>query len=151
MPPPPRRAAVLVLALVATTAGAHQAAKVEDAVDYRQGVMDIFAWNAGQMAAMAKGDLPFDLAAFQGYAADLAAAASLNLLPGFPEGSTTEESGARDEIWLNWSDFESKLQDLRAESARLVEVVKGGDESATKAQLDATRRTCKACHDDYKE
>lgn len=150
MPSLPRRSAAALLAL-ATAVASVQAAKVEDAVYYRQGVMNVFSWNAGQMAAMAKGDVPFDLAAFQGYAADLAAAASLNLLPGFPEDSATDESDAKDEIWLNWSDFEARLQDLRTESAKLVEVAKGGDEAALKTQLDATRRACKACHDDYKQ
>jgi cytochrome c556 len=140
--------ALLTLSLAGTAA---QAGLIEDAVDYRQGVMNVFSWNAGQMAAMAKGEVPFDGAAFQGYATDLAAAAALNILPGFPEESITDDSDAKDEIWLNWSDFEAKLQDLRTESAKLKEVASSGDEAAIKAQLDATRRACKACHDDYKQ
>jgi cytochrome c556 len=150
MPLVSRKAALALIALSLAT-GTVQAAKVEDAVYYRQGVMNVFSWNAGQMATMAKGDVPFDRAAFQGYAADLASAAALNILPGFPENSVTDDSDAKDEIWLNWSDFESKLQGLRKESAKLVEVAKDGDEAAIKTQLDATRRACKACHDDYKE
>lgn len=150
MPLVSRKAAVALIAL-SLTIGTAQAAKVEDAVYFRQGVMNVFSWNAGHMAAMAKGEVPFDAAALQGYAADLAAAAALNILPGFPEESITDDSDAKDEIWLNWSDFESKLQDLRSESAKLKEVASGGDEAAIKAQIDATRRTCKACHDDYKQ
>lgn len=141
----------ITLVALSLAVGAAQALKLDDAVYYRQGVMNVFSWNAGQMAAMAKGEVPFDRSAFQGYAGDLAAAAALNILPGFPEGSITDDSDARDEIWLNWSDFESKLQDLRTESTKLAEVAKGDDEAAIKAQLDATRRACKSCHDDYKE
>jgi cytochrome c556 len=150
MPLVSRKAAVALIALPLAF-GTVQAAKVEDAVYFRQGVMNVFSWNAAHMAAMAKGEVPFDAAAFQGYAADLAAAAAINILPGFPEESTTDDSDAKDEIWLNWKDFESKLQDLRSASAKLKEVAAGGDEAAIKAQLDATRRTCKACHDDYKQ
>jgi cytochrome c556 len=150
MPTLSRRSAAVLVALAAAVSSV-QAAKVEDAVYYRQGVMNVFSWNAGQMAAMAKGEVPFDLAAFQGYAADLATAAALDILPGFPEDSATEDSDAKDEIWLNWSDFEAKLKNLRTESARLTEVAKGGDEAAIKTQLDVTRRACKACHDDYKQ
>lgn len=128
-----------------------QAGKMEDAVDFRQGVMNVLSWNAGHMAAMAKGETPFDAAAFKGYAADLAATASLDVLRGFPEDSVTDDSDAKDEIWLNWADFESKLQDFRRESAKLAEVAAAGDESAIRSQLDTTRRTCKACHNDYKE
>jgi len=141
----------ITLVALSITIGATEASEVDDAVYYRQGVMNVLSWNAGQMAAMVKGEVPFDPAAFQGYAADLAAAAALNILPGFPEDSATDDSDVKDEIWLNWSDFESKLQNLRTESTKLAEVAKGGDEEAIKAQFNATRRACKSCHDDYKQ
>lgn len=141
----------VALALLAIVLPSAQAGKVEDAVDYRQGVMNVLSWNAGQMAAMAKGEIPFNQTAFQGYASDLAATAALDLLPGFPEDSVTEDSDAKDEIWLNWADFESKLDGLRRESAALAGVAKAGDEAAIMAQLDKTRRACKSCHDDYKQ
>lgn len=141
----------ITFAALVLAAGATQAGKVDDAVEYREGVMNVLSWNAGHMVAMTKGEVPFDRAAFQGYAADLAAAANLNLLPGFPEDSVTEDSDAKDEIWLNWADFESGLQALRSESAKLVEVAKDGDEAAIKSQLNATRRACKACHDEFKQ
>ncbi len=137
---------LLVLGSPAASAG-----KVEQAVDYRQGAMNVFSWNLGHMGAMVKGEVPFDSTAFQGYASELAAATKLDVLKGFPEESVTDESDAKDEIWLNWSDFESKLQDLRSQSAKLAEVAAGGDEAAVKAQFGETRKTCKACHDDYKE
>ncbi len=145
------RAVVSTLVPVLLSCPAALAGEVEDAVDYRQGAMNVFSWNVGLMAAMVKGEIPFDAAVFQGYAADLASAAGLNILRGFPEDSVTDDSDAKDEIWLNWSDFESKLQGLRTESAKLAEVTAGGDEASIKAQFDATRRACKACHDDYKQ
>ena len=147
---PTLRPAVALVAL-SLAVGISHASKIDDAVYYREGVMNVFAWNTDQMAAMVKGEVPFDRAAFQGLAADLASAAALNLLPGFPDGSTSDDSDARDEIWLNWPDFESKLQTLRTESAKLAKVAEDGDEAAIKAQLDATRRACKSCHDDYKQ
>jgi cytochrome c556 len=127
------------------------AGPTEDAIEYRQAVMGVYSFNAGQMAAMAKGKIPFDDATFQVFAKDLAAAASLDMLAGFPDDSVSEDSDAKDEIWLNWADFESKLEDLRTQSAKLAEVAASGDEAAMKAQLDETRGTCKACHDDYKK
>ena len=141
----------MTLVALSLAVGVSHASKIDDAVYYRQGVMNIFSWNTDQMAAMVKGEVPFDRTVFQGYAADLASTAALNILPGFPEESATDDSDARDEIWLNWSDFESKLQKLRTESAELAKVAKDGDEAAIKAQLDATRRACKSCHDDYKQ
>jgi len=151
MPPLFRAAPFALLTLLVLGTPAASAGKVEDAVDYRQGAMNIFSWNLGHMGAMVKGDVPFDATAFQGYAKDLAAATKLNVLDGFPEASVTDESDAKGQIWLNWADFESKLQDLRTQSAKLVDVAAGGDEAAIKTQLGETRKTCKACHDDYKE
>mgnify|MGYP003573790739 FL=1 len=147
----PTLPSAVTLVALSLAVGATQASKLDDAVYYREGVMNIFSWNTDQMAAMVKGEVAFDRTVFQGLAADLASAAALNILPGFPEDSATDDSDARDEIWLNWSDFESKLQKLRTESAELAKVAKDGDEAAIKAQLDATRRACKSCHDDYKQ
>ncbi len=136
--------------LLAIATGA-SASDVEDAVDYRQGLMNVLSWNAERMAAMAKGEVPFDAAAFRGFASDLAAAASLDVLKGFPEDTVTDESDAKDEIWLEWADFQSKLKDLRTQSAKLAEVSHSGDEAAMKAQFEETRGTCKACHKAYKQ
>lgn len=136
--------------LLAIATGA-SASEVEDAVDYRQGLMNVLSWNAERMGAMAKGEVPFDAAAFRGYASDLASAASLDVLKGFPEDSATDESDAKDEIWLEWADFQAKLKDLRTQSAKLAKVAATGDEAAMKAQFDETRGTCKACHKAYKQ
>jgi len=146
-----RTVPLALLPLVVLGAAAASASDSDDAVEYRQGVMNVFSWNLGGMALMVKGKVPFDKTAFQGYAKDLAAAAQLNVLKGFPEESVTDESDAKDEIWLDWPKFESNLQDLRIQSAKLAEVAANGDEAAMKAQFDATRKACKVCHDDYKE
>jgi cytochrome c556 len=136
----------LVLASSATLAG-----DVEDAVDYRQGVMNVFSWNLEHMGAMVKGETAFDADAFKGYAADLASASKLDVLKGFPEDSVDDDSDALDEIWLKWSDFEAKLQDLRDQSAKLAEVAATGDEAAMKAQFAEVGGACKACHKAYKD
>ena len=147
----PRATALLLSALLVSPATLLAADPIKDAVAYRQALMGVLAWNANRMAAMAKGEVPFDAAVFTGHAKDLAAAANLDALKGFPEESVTEDSDAKDEIWLNWADFQSKLNDLRTQSAKLVEVTAGGDQAAMLAQLDDTRGTCKACHKEYKQ
>lgn len=131
--------------------GAAQAGSAaEAAVDYRQGVMNVYSWNVTAMRRMARGDTPFDLAAFQSHAKDLAAAAGLNVLKGFPEDSVTDDSDARDEIWLNWGTFEERHAALKEQAAKLVEVAATGDEAAIKEQFGKTAGTCKGCHDDFK-
>lgn len=146
-----RNAPFTVLPLVLLCAPMTHAGETEDAIEYRQAIMGVLSWNTDKMAAMVKGEVPFDSTAFSAYAKDLSATASLNILAGFPDDSVSEESDAKDEIWLDWSDFESKLQELRTQSAKLAEVTESGDESAIKTQFDETRGACKACHKAYKK
>jgi cytochrome c556 len=124
---------------------------LQDAIDYRSGVMNVFSWNLGPMGAMLKEKIPYDQAAFARHANDLASAATLDVLSGFPEDSVSEDSAAMSEIWLDWDDFAAKYEDLKQESAKLAEVAAGGDKAAIAAQFDTTRETCKACHKKYKE
>jgi cytochrome c556 len=133
--------------LFATSAFAQ--AKPEDAIKYRRGVYAVMGWNFGPMAAMAKGDRPYDAAAFARHA-DIVAYMSKLPLEGFVEGSETGETKAKPEIWLDMDDFKAKLEKMQAEAAKLAEVAKKGDLAASKAQLGETGKACKACHDKYR-
>ena len=129
---------------------------LQDAIDYRSGVMNVFSWNLGPMGAMLKDKIPYDQPVFARHAQDLASAAALDVLAGFPDDSVSDDSAAMSEIWLDWDDFAAKYDDLKQESAKqesakLAEVAAGGDKAAIGAQFDATRKTCKACHKQYKE
>jgi len=149
------KAKVMSMALAAGTAlsmaGVAQAEDpVEEAIDYRSSVMTVMRWNVGPMGDMVKGKKPFDAAKFANHAQDLARTATLDILAGFPEGSDLGETDARPEIWMSWDDFKGKLEALRTESAKLAEVAASGDEAAMKKQFGATAKTCKSCHDDFK-
>ena len=142
--------ALLATASLLFAAGVHADRDIEKAVDYRQGLMNVYAWNVTTMGDMAKGQIPFDAAAFAGHAKDLAAAAQLEVAAAFPEDSINEDSDASDTIWLDWEKFLKKHEALREQSAKLAEVVAGGDEAAMKQQFGETAKTCKGCHDDFK-
>jgi len=125
---------------------------VEQAVEYRQAVMNVVGWNFKHMGAMVKGKTEFDQAAFAAYANELQAATQLNLLSGFPEDSDdSDETAAKAEIWMDWEDFQQKLKDLQQQATALAKVAAAGDEAATKKQFGDTGKTCKACHKAYKE
>ncbi|MCG6863171.1 MAG: cytochrome c [Chromatiaceae bacterium] len=138
----------LVFAVASSCAQADDA--VEKAVDYRQGVMNVYAYNATSMGDMVKGKTKFDAAAFARYAKDLAAAAQLDVLAGFPEDSINDDSDASDTIWLDWVKFQDKHKALQEQSAKLADVASEGDESAMKEQFGKTAKTCKGCHDDFR-
>ncbi len=143
-------AAALLMA-TGLTAQAQDADPKKDAIKYRQGAMAVVGWNFKPMGAMVKGERPFDAKAFAAHAKDLAAVASLDILAGFLPDSDGPGSKAKPEIWMKWDDFKKKMGDMTRETAKLAEVAKGGDEAAMKKQFGEAGKTCKGCHDDFKE
>ncbi len=145
-----RLAAALLFAVCASVfATAAFAQKPEDAIKFRRGVMAVIGWNFGPMAAMAKGDRPYDAAAFARHA-EIVAFMSKLPLEGFVPGSDTGETKAKPEIWLDMDDFKAKLEKMQAEVAKLAEVAKAADLNSGKAQLGEAGKACKACHDKYR-
>ena len=140
----------IAVPLLLCAAVAPGAALADDPIEYRQAVMGVFSWNLSAMGSMVKGETLFDAATFKDHAADLGRAASLNLLKGFPEDSVGDESEAREDIWLNWADFEAKYKTFKEAAAKLAEVAASGDEGAMRAQFKEAAGTCKACHRDFK-
>ncbi|MEJ2455727.1 MAG: cytochrome c [Candidatus Thiodiazotropha sp.] len=127
------------------------AGELERTLEYRQGVMNVFSWNMKAMSAMMKGEKPYDAKAFARHADDLATAASLDLLAGFPEDSDQGETDALPDIWLDFEGFSQKLDALRAASRKLSDVATSGDKAAMGDALGKTGKTCKGCHDNFKE
>lgn len=119
------------------------------AIEYRQSLMTLVGANFGPISAMVEGKIPWDDARVAGYGEDLQAVVRLDVLRGFPEGS--EGGKAKPAIWRDMADFREKLETMQTEAARLGEVARDGDRGTIAAQLEKTGKTCKACHDDYKE
>lgn len=140
----------VLLTLVLSVACA-QAGGVEETVEYRQGLREVFRHNVSSMGDLVKGKIEFDEAVFSRNAIDLAAAAQLDVLAGFPEDSLSDESDTSDTIGLDWEKFQEKFKGLREQSAKLAEAAAGGDEAAMKDQFGTTAKTCKGCHDDFND
>ena len=114
--------ATLLAAGISLIAGsAFAQAKPEDAIKYRQGVYRVIGWNFAPMAAMVKGDRPYDAAAFA-RKADLVAYMSKLPLEGFVPGSEAGETKAKPDIWLDMDDFKAKLEKMQGEAAKLAEI-----------------------------
>lgn len=127
----------------------------ENAIGYRQGAMKMIGWHFGPMAAMIKGEIPFDAELF---AANAQALSLLSQFPdqGFTPGSSLEDvvdikTGAKADIWTNKEDFDAKMQAFRDEAAKLAEVSQAGDMEQSKTQLAELGKACKSCHDDYRQ
>jgi cytochrome c556 len=118
---------------------------------YRQSWFAMLAVNFGPMVAMVKGEIPWEEMQMAGYADQLAALTTLDVMRGFADGSNKGTTRAKPEIWENKADFESKMNDLtKAVNALQIVANEGTDRKAIAAQVGATGKACKACHDDYK-
>lgn len=142
----------VVCSAIAPLALAHgDGDSVTQAIEYRQAVMNVYLWNVKPMGAMVKGKQEYDQEAFKGYARDLAAAAKLELLRAFPEDSDQGETDALPDIWLDFEGFENKLKALQEAAQSLQEAANSGDEEQTKAAFADVGKTCKGCHESFRE
>ena len=94
------RAFLRATAACAFAATASVAVASEDenpALAYRESMMTLIGHNFGPMQMTLEGKIPWDDARMAGYARDLAALATLNLMRGFPEGSGKGKTHAKPE------------------------------------------------------
>lgn len=139
--------------LFATSLVAHEESDsaVEQAVDYRQGLMQVMGWNMKRMGAMLKGKDVYDRGIFARRARDLNATAHLDVPAGFPDDSVNDESDAKDEIWLDWEEFVSKLDDMRNKASRLAKVATSDNRKAIKDAYADLGKSCKSCHKAFRK
>lgn len=130
--------------------GAKPAAKVANVgalVKYRQNAMEIMGKSNKAIKAVVTGDVayPEQLLA---YAQTLDAMA--RTIPSlYPEGTGpgAAKTEAKANIWTEQEKWKAANDRMVQETARLVEVVKGGDMKAIAAQQQAVGKSCGGCHD----
>jgi len=69
----------------------------------------------------------------------------------FPEGSMTEKSKAKPEIWQKKSEFDAAAKKMETESIKLRDTARTGNAQATNDMLkDFGRTTCGNCHGPFR-
>jgi len=126
-------------------------AKPEDAIRYRKAVMTVIGQHFGRVAAVAKGQMPYDKEAVEHNAAVLGTLSELPweavMVPGSDQGDTTLKASAMEEkekFMAVAHQFESAVQ-------KLAETAKSGNLDAVKAQFGEVAKSCKACHSTYRK
>ena len=140
-------AAALVSGALLATPALAQFQKAEDAIKYRQSALTLMGNHMGRLAAMAKGERPFDAAAAQNSARLIDTFAKLPW-EAFVPGSDKGKTGAKPELFQNLPDVKALSERLNGETAKLVSAA--GDLDTMRKQLGATGAACKACHDKYR-
>ncbi len=126
--------------------------KAEATVLTRQGLFKVQSFAFGPVGGMLRG-APFDAAAAAKAAARVQVTAAM-----IPEVFATDthtfgtiKTRAREGIWTNKSDFDSKANDLVKAAADLEAAAKTGDKDKTIAAARAVGKGCSGCHDQFRD
>jgi len=69
----------------------------------------------------------------------------------FPEGSLTDKSKAKPEIWQKWPEFEAAVKNYGAQAEKLRDAARTKDLAATEAVAkDFGRQACGTCHTPFR-
>lgn len=140
-------AAALVCGVLLATPAWAQFQKPEDAIKYRQSALTVMGNHMGRLAAMARGNAPYDAAAAQNSARIVDTMAKLPweaFVPGSDKGTT----GAKPELFQNLAEVRTLSERLNQETGKLVSAA--GSLDTLRTQVGATGAACKACHDKYR-
>ena len=131
-----------------------QFAKPEDAVKYRQSAFALMGAHMGRLAAVVKGETPYNKDDV------VRNAAIISMLSGMPwqaftsgteSGKTSGKNDALPVIWSEGAKFKSASEKMMAAVADLNSAAQSGNPENLKKALGATSQTCKACHDDFRK
>lgn len=141
--------AISVLAFGAAWGADQPAVSLDDPAAVRQQIMSNVGKAAGHLAAMAKGETPYDPrladAAFR-----TINTASLGFGVMFPEGSETgADTEAAPAIWSDRAGFDEAVMSLETSSAAAIAAAPADAEAFTQA-FGNVAGNCRACHDKYR-
>ena len=144
-----------LLAAVAFTAAAYAADDPnQKAIKARQAEMQLRSFNAGPLFAMAKGDMEYDAALAATLAGNLKLMLGLDNGRAWAKGTDNaaypDDSRALPKIWTTYPEiaeygkkYAQAVQELAAEA--------GNGRDALKSKVGALGKSCKGCHDEFRE
>ena len=142
----------LAATLLAATAQAQQAPKPEQLIKWRQSAYQTIAWNTGRVKANVDGSYNKDEVIRAANA--IAALANSGLPSLFPAGTETgkgwKDTTVKAALFTDTAGAAAAQAAFGKEATELARLAQAGDVAAVKAQLAALQKTCKACHDDYR-
>ena len=141
-------ALVVATASACTTGSAPRMVGTGDIVADRQRLMRLQGANLGEIQNKFKAG---DIAGIA-VNAEVLAITSMQIPSLFPEGSLTDKSNAKPEIWQRWNEFDSTAKNMTIWSERLRDAARAKDQMAVADILkDYGRVTCVSCHDTFRK
>ena len=142
-------------ALMAGATAAISGEAEERAVKARQALMQVYAFNLGQLGAMVKGEMEYNAVLAKASADNLVKATTMNGMAMWPKGSSMDDEGmagktwAKADIWADGSDVGEKAKALREAAAQMAEVA-GNGLDAVKGAMGGVGGGCKGCHEKFR-
>lgn len=139
--------------LLVPTAALTQDDRDKDAIEARQGFMEVVVFEAGPLMGMAKGDIPYDAAQATAHAENLDTVLQYDVTRVFVEGTPKPEyegeTRALTAIWDEPEQFAQAFQELRDRVDVVVQEA-GKGQPALAAAVTEMGKACGNCHDDYR-
>lgn len=139
---------ILILGIIGATNA--QFSRPEDAIKYRQSVMFLIAQHFGRIAAVIKGQSPYDS---DSVAQNAMLVETLSKLPweafavqGTDKGQTRLKTNALTEP----DRFRKAANELEATSTKLAAAAKQGKLDAIKAPFGEVAKSCQGCHEQFR-
>ncbi len=144
--------ASLMIGFAVSAQPAKSAKQARDVTEFRQAIFQLVKSNVGVLGAMNKGAIPFNAQTMQTNSLRLEQL-SLMLEDYFATDTTgfDVETEALNKIWTNQTDFNEKVTALTDAAINLNKVAKAGDSAQYKSAIGQVFKSCKGCHDNYKE
>ncbi|OIQ98201.1 cytochrome c' [mine drainage metagenome] len=142
---------IAVVAGLLAFAGAAQAefAKPAQAVHYRKSVFYVMGHHTAILGAMLEGRIPFDT---QRALSEAQIIEFMSHLPwrAFGPGTDVRGTDAKSSIWHERQRFQADAQDLERLTPRLTAAAQTGQLSQMRVVFGQTVKTCKSCHDSFR-
>ena len=138
----------VAVAIIGAAGAAFAASEYEGAIKARQGLMRLNAFTIGQMAAMAKGETPYDAAAAQTLADNMVMLTKLDtgaLWPAGSDNAATEGTNALPAAWAEGSDIGAKYM-AWSDASVAMQAAAGKDLASLQGAMEALGGSCGGCH-----
>lgn len=148
-------APALIVGLVAAavgTAWAQQAPKPEALIKWRQSAYQVIAWNNGRIKASVDGQYNKEevIKAANSIAAIANSGLGALFVPGTETGKGWRDTNVKPTFFTDGSKVAEVAGNFNKEANELARLAQIGDPAAVKEQFGKLGRTCKGCHDDYR-
>jgi len=124
------------------------------AIKARQGMMQLRSFNVGPLFGMAKGDIAYDAELAGKLASNLQRLNEVDLGRAWPKGSDNAsypgKTTSLPTIWTTYPEI-GDYGKRYVEAVNKLASVAGNGVDALKAEIGAVGKSCKGCHDEFRE